>query len=70
MSDKTVIVETREKNYRFKVSESGGALHVHRVDRGAFMDSYSKLGKAKNLEDALALIKSSVNSSIQKIDIS
>lgn len=65
MKIKHATVKTSEGERHFKIEVWDKKMVVHRL-RGA---SYEKIGSAETLDDALALIKSSVGGSVRGIDL-
>lgn len=57
MAKRTVVVEGGGANL-YEVSETDGTYYVYKVSVGLLLDSRSSIGKARKLEDALAIIKS------------
>ena len=54
----------------FKVSESGGRYYAYKVNPGFISDDLKKLGESRSLEDAIQIIKASVDGSVQDLKIS
>lgn len=70
MSQKKIIIDTdRHKGRLFKVSPSGRKLHVYDVEPGWFGSKLRRIGEAADLDDALEIIKTSVEGAIQNIRI-
>ena len=66
MSAKKIVIDTdRQKGQLFKVSESGGKYYVYDVDVGFLGSAQKKIGEARNLQDAIEIIKSSVRGSVK-----
>ena len=55
---KKVSVKTSSGTKHYKISESGGSFHCSVSDGGTIFEDWSNVGKAKNVDDALTLIKS------------
>jgi hypothetical protein len=62
MSEKKIVVDTdRRTGQVFKVKESGGRFYAYKDGR--------ELGEARSLDDAIQIIKVSVDGSVRKIKI-
>jgi len=66
MSTKRIVVSGGGNNL-YRVSESGGKFIASKVDVGPFSDSFSRIGEARSLDDALSIIKSHSGKRIDKI---
>lgn len=66
MEAKKVVVQGGGKNL-FKVSYSSGYFYVYKVDVGLLTDHLHDIGKSRNLEDALSIIRSYSGREIDKI---
>ena len=70
MGQKKIIIDTdRHKGCLFKVSPSGRELHVYEVQPGWFGSTQRHIGEAADFEDALEIIKTSVEGTIRNIRI-
>jgi len=69
MSKKIVIDTDRKKGQLFKVSESSGKFYVYDVDVGFISNSATKIGEARSLQDAIEIIKASVDGTVRNIKI-
>jgi hypothetical protein len=67
--DKKVIVETGKQKQLFKVHEYDGRYTVYLINVGFFMDDSRKIGETRSLEDAITLIKASVDGSVRNVEI-
>lgn len=69
MSDKRVTVKDCPNRFDlYKVSHGGGRYYVFRVDVGFLSNVYREVGSARNLGDALDLVKSSSGGTRLQID--
>ena len=66
MADRKVVVKGGGKNL-YKISEYGGKYTAYHVDVGFISNSNNNIGEARNLEDALSLIKAHSGKEIEKI---
>ncbi len=64
--DREVVVQGGGKNL-YRVNESNGKYTAYRVDVGIISNSYSKIGEAHNLDDALTLINNHAGRPVEKI---
>ena len=70
MGAKKIVVDTdRKKGQVFKVSESGGRFYAYKANLGFITDDLKKVGEAST-EDALQIIKASVDGSVRDMKIS
>jgi hypothetical protein len=69
MSKKVVIDTDRKKGQLFKVSESSGKFYVYDVEVRFISDSLTKIGEARSLQDAIEVIKASVEGTVRNIKI-
>jgi hypothetical protein len=69
MSKKIVIDTDKKKGQLFKVSESSGKFYVYDVDVGFISDNTTKIGEARSLQDAIEIIKASVDGTVRNIKI-
>jgi len=65
MPNKRKVITKSGKLYQ--VSEYCGTYNAYRVEVGLLWDNTTHVGKARNLEDALALIKAYANEGIREI---
>ncbi len=71
MSSKKIVIDTdRKKGLLFKVSESGGRFYAYKVNVGVITDDLKKVGESRSMEDALQIIKASVDGSVRDIKMS
>jgi hypothetical protein len=71
MSAKRIVIDTdRKKGQLFKVSESGGRFYAYKASVGFISDDLKKLGESRSLEDAIQIIKASVDGSVRDIKMS
>jgi hypothetical protein len=66
MSDRRVIVRGGGKNL-YRISDYNGTYRAYWINVGFFWDDKEFIGKARSLEDALALIKSHSGRGIQDV---
>lgn len=70
MSAKRIVIDTdRKKGQLFKVSESSGKFYVYDVNVGFISDSLTKIGESRSLQDAIEIIKASVDGTVRNIKI-
>lgn len=69
MSKKIVIDTDRKKGQLFKVSEASGKFYVYDVDVGFFGNNQKKIGETRSLQDAIEVIKASVDGTVRNIKI-
>ena len=71
MSAKKVVIDTdRKKGQLFKVSETSGRFYVYDIDVGFISNDQKKLGEARNMADAIEIIKASVGGTVRNVKIS
>ena len=66
MSDKKIVVQGGGKNL-FRISESSGWFHASECDPGFLSNSFTSIGKARTLAEALTLIKSYTGKNVQSM---
>ena len=70
MSAKKVVIDTdRKKGQLFKVSESSGRFYVYDVEVRFLGNDQKKIGEARSLQDAIEVVKASVQGSVRNIRI-
>ena len=70
MSQKKIIIDTdRHKGCLFKVSPSGREFHIYEVKPGWLGSTQRRIGEAADFDDALEIIKTSVDGTIRNIRI-
>lgn len=69
MAKKIVIDTDRKRGQLFKVSESGGRFYVYDIDVGLLSDSQKKIGESRSLQDAIEIIKASVDGTVRNVKI-
>jgi len=67
--DRKVIIDTGNQKQLFKVREYDGRFTVYRINVGFFTDDSRKIGETRSLEDAITLIKTSVDGSVRNVEI-
>ena len=69
MAKKIVIDTDKKRGQLFKVSEAGGRFYIYHVAPGVFFNNQKTIGESKNLQDAIEIIKSSVDGSVRNVKI-
>jgi hypothetical protein len=70
MGAKKVTIDTdQHKGRLFKVTESSGRYYVYAVDIGFICNDQKKLGEARNMTDALEIVKASVSGTVRNVKI-
>lgn len=68
--DRKIVIDTdRKQGQLFKVHEYNGCFTAYRIDVGIFLDDSRKIGEARSLEDAIAIIKTSVAGTVRNVQI-
>ena len=68
-SKKVVIDTDRVRGQLFRVNESNGRYYIYDIDVGFVFDDSKKIGEARSLEDAVTIIKASVQGSVRNVKI-
>lgn len=56
--EKNISIKTSNGSYAYQISEYKGEYGCYKYKSGFFSGSYDKIGKARSLEDAIAICKS------------
>lgn len=69
MAKKIVIDTERKRGQLFKVSESGSRFYIYSIAPGFFSNNQKKIGESRNLQDAIEIIKASVEGTVRNVKI-
>lgn len=66
MSSKRIVVETEERRRLHFKFESG---RIYKVTIGTFVDGFQKIGEADSLDDAIQIIKATLDDGVRGVEV-
>ena len=68
--EKQITIDTDLKSGQvFRVNEYRGEFTVYRMEIGILFDDSTRIGETRSLDDAISLIKASVQGSVRSVKI-